>query len=170
MSYSDNSKYRPSSNIAAVSSFLITPSARTKPASSLNHNLASSEFAGWLRRHGKIFQKRWSVKDHTGRYRNVPVMQLNCYRGEMLDPLDVAPKRFKECILRGFRIHRAREAVMPIGWKRSIRHRIKTPCVKTAYCMDCSSPARICNVWTIHEKSYPKGRIKVILINQDLDL
>jgi L-lactate utilization protein LutC len=52
----------------------------------------------------------------------------------------------------------------------AIRHEQKTPCVKTAYCMDCSSPARICNVWTIHEKSYPKGRIKVILINQDLGL
>ena len=52
----------------------------------------------------------------------------------------------------------------------AIRHKQKTPCVKTAYCMDCSSPARICNVWTIHEKSYPKGRIKVILINQDLGL
>ena len=52
----------------------------------------------------------------------------------------------------------------------AIRHEQKTPCVKTAYCMDCSSPARICNVWTIHEKSYPEGRIKVILINQDLGL
>ncbi|MGD9055723.1 MAG: lactate utilization protein [Desulfobacterales bacterium] len=52
----------------------------------------------------------------------------------------------------------------------AIRHGQKTPCVKTAYCMDCNSPARICNVWTIHEKSYPKGRIKVILINQDLGL
>ena len=52
----------------------------------------------------------------------------------------------------------------------AIRHEQKTPCVKTSYCMDCSSPARICNVWTIHEKSYPKGRIKVILINQDLGL
>lgn len=52
----------------------------------------------------------------------------------------------------------------------AIRHEQKTPCVKTAYCMDCSSPARICNVWTIHEKSYPKGRIKVILIDQDLGL
>ncbi len=52
----------------------------------------------------------------------------------------------------------------------AIRHEQKTPCVKTAYCMDCSSPARICNVWTIHEKSYPKGRIKVILVNQDLGL
>ena len=52
----------------------------------------------------------------------------------------------------------------------AIRHESKTPCVKTSHCMDCSSPARICNVWTIHEKSYPKGRIKVILINQDLGL
>jgi len=52
----------------------------------------------------------------------------------------------------------------------AIRHDIKTPCVKTADCMDCKSPARICNIWTIHEKSYPKGRIKVILINQDIGL
>ena len=52
----------------------------------------------------------------------------------------------------------------------AIRHEQKTPCVQTSYCMDCNSPARICNIWTIHEKSYPKGRIKVILINQDLGL
>jgi L-lactate utilization protein LutC len=52
----------------------------------------------------------------------------------------------------------------------AIRHEQKTPCVKTSYCMDCNSPDRICNIWTIHEKSYPKGRIKVILINQDLGL
>jgi hypothetical protein len=52
----------------------------------------------------------------------------------------------------------------------AIRHEQKTPCAKTSYCMDCNSPARICNIWTIHEKSYPKGRIKVILINQDLGL
>ena len=44
----------------------------------------------------------------------------------------------------------------------------KTPCVKTGYCDDCSSPDRICNNWTITEKSYPKGRIKVVLINEDL--
>jgi L-lactate utilization protein LutB len=46
----------------------------------------------------------------------------------------------------------------------------KTPCVKTSYCEECKSPDRICNVWTITEKSFPKGRIKVILINQDLGL
>jgi len=44
----------------------------------------------------------------------------------------------------------------------------KTPCVKTGFCDDCKSPDRICNTWTITEKSYPKGRIKVVLINEDL--
>jgi L-lactate utilization protein LutB len=46
----------------------------------------------------------------------------------------------------------------------------KTPCVKTATCEECKSPDRICNVWTITEKSFPKGRIKIVLINQDLGL
>jgi L-lactate utilization protein LutB len=44
----------------------------------------------------------------------------------------------------------------------------KTPCIKSAFCEDCKSPDRICNTWTITEKSFPKGRIKVILINEDL--
>jgi L-lactate utilization protein LutB len=46
----------------------------------------------------------------------------------------------------------------------------KTPCVKTSYCEECKSPDRICNTWTITEKSYPKGRVKVVLVNQDLGL
>ncbi len=46
----------------------------------------------------------------------------------------------------------------------------KTPCVKTSYCEECKSPDRICNSWTITEKSFPKGRVKVILVNQDLGL
>ena len=44
----------------------------------------------------------------------------------------------------------------------------KTPCLKTSYCHDCQSPDRICNTWTITEKSFPKGRIKVVLINRDM--
>ncbi len=44
----------------------------------------------------------------------------------------------------------------------------KTPCAKTSFCGDCKSPDRICNTWTITEKSFPKGRVKVILINEDL--
>jgi L-lactate utilization protein LutB len=44
----------------------------------------------------------------------------------------------------------------------------KTPCVKTSYCEDCKSPDRICNTWTITEKSFPRGRVKVVLINEDM--
>ena len=64
-------------------------------------------------------------------------------------------------------MHRIKNLAAPAN---AIRHQQKTPCVKTSYCMDCNSPARICNIWAIHEKSYPKGIIKVILINRDLGL
>jgi hypothetical protein len=46
----------------------------------------------------------------------------------------------------------------------------KTPCVKTASCHECKSPDRICNTWTITQKSFPKGRVKIILLNQDAGL
>lgn len=53
----------------------------------------------------------------------------------------------------------------------AIRHTgLKTPCRKTAACADCKSPDRICNTWCITEKCFPKGRIKIILINRDLGL
>lgn len=60
---------------------------------------------------------------------------------------------------------RIKEYVAPVN---AMRLNMKTPCVKTGYCMDCDSPQRICNVWTVTEKSFPKGRIKVVLINDDL--
>ena len=46
----------------------------------------------------------------------------------------------------------------------------KTPCVKTSICEECRGLDRICNTWTITEKSFPKGRIKIVLINEDLGL
>jgi len=52
----------------------------------------------------------------------------------------------------------------------SMRLDKKTPCVKTSYCEECKSPDRICNSWTITEKSFPKGRVKVVLINEDMGL
>ncbi len=52
----------------------------------------------------------------------------------------------------------------------SIRLDKKTPCVKTSYCEECKSPDRICNTWTITEKSFPKQRTKIVLINKDLGL
>ena len=46
----------------------------------------------------------------------------------------------------------------------------KTPCVKDSRCIDCNSPDRICNTWAIIEKSFPKRRVRVVLINEDLGL
>ncbi|WP_207263120.1 lactate utilization protein [Desulfovibrio sp. Huiquan2017] len=64
-------------------------------------------------------------------------------------------------------MERIKEYVAPVN---TMRLDSKTPCVKTGYCMDCSSPERICNVWTITEKSFPKGRIKIVLINADVGI
>jgi L-lactate utilization protein LutB len=52
----------------------------------------------------------------------------------------------------------------------AMRLDMQTPCVKTGRCDDCRSPGRICNTWTITEKSWPKGRVTVILINAELGL
>jgi len=43
------------------------------------------------------------------------------------------------------------------------------PCQKTGIFQDCRSPQRICNTWTITEKSFPKHRVKIILIDEDLE-
>ncbi len=47
---------------------------------------------------------------------------------------------------------------------------MKTPCIKSASCLDCSTDDRICNTWTLTEKSFPPGRTVVVLINEDLGL
>ncbi len=62
---------------------------------------------------------------------------------------------------------RVKNYVAPVN---SMRLDKKTPCVKTSFCEECKSPDRICNTWTITEKSFPKGRVKVVLINEDLGL
>jgi len=64
-------------------------------------------------------------------------------------------------------IMRVRHYAAPANAMRLNR---KTPCTKTGICDDCASPERICNFWSIVEKSSPKGRIKVVLINEDLGL
>ncbi|MCG8334626.1 MAG: lactate utilization protein [Proteobacteria bacterium] len=52
----------------------------------------------------------------------------------------------------------------------TMRLKKKNPCLKSGYCEECQSKERICNTWTIHDKSFPKGRIKIVLINEDLGL
>ncbi len=62
---------------------------------------------------------------------------------------------------------RVKNYVAPVN---SMRLDKKTPCVKTSYCQECKSPDRICNTWTITEKSFPKERVKIVLINEDLGI
>ncbi|WP_031479928.1 lactate utilization protein [Maridesulfovibrio frigidus] len=73
-------------------------------------------------------------------------------RNKICGDLDAATRRIKEY-------------VAPVN---AMRLKRKTPCAVTGTCADCSSPERICSVWGITEKSSPKGRIHIVLINEDL--
>jgi L-lactate utilization protein LutB len=65
---------------------------------------------------------------------------------------------------------RIRKYVSPAHARRvsALGLEMDTPCMKTATCNNCNSPTRICNAWSIIEKSFPPTRIKVVLINEDL--
>jgi L-lactate utilization protein LutB len=62
-------------------------------------------------------------------------------------------------------IERVKAYSAPVNVQRLTK---KTPCLKTGHCEDCKSSERICNYWSITEKSFPKERINVVLINEDL--
>lgn len=64
-------------------------------------------------------------------------------------------------------MYRIKDYAAPIN---AMRLDCKTPCAKTSECADCKSPGRICNSWTITEKSFPKHRVAVILIDEELGL
>jgi hypothetical protein len=66
--------------------------------------------------------------------------------------------------------YRVRHSVSPLltTWFGRDGGKRERPCGTTSRCVDCHALDRICNVWSIVEKAYPKGRIKVVLINEDL--
>ena len=65
-------------------------------------------------------------------------------------------------------MERIRTTAAPLN---AIRHpHLHTPCQTTRTCMNCQSADRLCNTWTITEKSLPQKRIKIILINESLGL
>jgi L-lactate utilization protein LutB len=65
-------------------------------------------------------------------------------------------------------VKRIKTVAAPLNAKRHTSFR--TPCQTTGVCMDCSSPDRICNSWSIVEKCFPKGRIRVVIVDEDLGL
>ncbi|MDR1359673.1 MAG: lactate utilization protein [Deltaproteobacteria bacterium] len=72
--------------------------------------------------------------------------------------------RNKICASAEEAMSRIRNVASPMN---TLRLRLDTPCVKTGRCMNCKSADRICSVWTITEKCFPKGRIHILLINAE---
>ena len=62
-------------------------------------------------------------------------------------------------------IKRNREISAPMNAKRLNK---KTPCTKVGYCMNCNSPERICNEYTLIKKQRSSERMYVILLNEHL--
>lgn len=62
-------------------------------------------------------------------------------------------------------ISRIKEYSAPVN---TVRLGKQTPCAKSMQCEDCSSPERICNTWTITEKSNPPKRVKIVLLNTEI--
>ncbi|GIM28928.1 membrane protein [Clostridium polyendosporum] len=62
-------------------------------------------------------------------------------------------------------IERNRRVAAPVN---AVRINRKTPCAKVGYCMDCNSPERICNEYVLIRKQKSKGRIHVIILNEEL--
>jgi hypothetical protein len=50
----------------------------------------------------------------------------------------------------------------------AMRMNIQTPCAKNGICVDCTTPARFCNIWSIIEYQRIKGRIHVKLVGENL--
>lgn len=62
-------------------------------------------------------------------------------------------------------ITRARTVASPINMQRFSK---KTPCAVTGMCADCNSPDSICNQMVRTRRCAPAGRIKVILVGENV--
>jgi len=61
-------------------------------------------------------------------------------------------------------MERLRKVAMPMN---NQPYGLPHPCNETGFCSDCASPPRICNYFTIIERSLTPERIHIILIGQD---
>jgi len=60
---------------------------------------------------------------------------------------------------------RAREVAAPLNNKRL---NFNNPCTKSGRCHDCQTVTSICNYFAVIDRSRPEGRIKVVLVGEDL--
>ncbi len=64
-------------------------------------------------------------------------------------------------------IRRARTVAAPLNQQRFL---LDNPCTVTGTCADCKSPSCICNQIIITRNCRPQGRIKFVLVGEDLGL
>lgn len=62
-------------------------------------------------------------------------------------------------------VHRVREIAAP---KNALRFQLDTPCTKTGHCMQCHSTKRICSSYVFLGQQKEKGRIKVVIVGEEL--
>ena len=62
-------------------------------------------------------------------------------------------------------VARARNTAAPMNTIRLDRN---TPCTQVGRCCNCMSPDCICNQFVITRRSAPSGRIKIILVGEEL--
>lgn len=60
---------------------------------------------------------------------------------------------------------RVQEIIAPINARRL---GLKTPCAESGKCADCSSPQRICNIYTILAKKPSQTNFKIIIVGEPL--
>ena len=62
-------------------------------------------------------------------------------------------------------VDRARNTAAPMN---TIRLDRKTPCTQVGRCRDCMSPDCLCNQFVVTRRSAPAGRIKILLVGEEL--
>lgn len=95
--------------------------------------------------------------------------------GNRIAPLSFGPKRVILMAGKNKLVATREEAekrIREISAPQNVRRHpyFKTPCAITGVCADCNSPQRICNARLTLERCFPKGRILVILIEEDAGL
>lgn len=60
---------------------------------------------------------------------------------------------------------RVKNIAAPLDAKRLKK---STPCVKAGRCMECKSPEKICNYWTVIQGQFDENRIEVLFLNKKM--
>lgn len=67
-------------------------------------------------------------------------------------------------------VARIRSLAAPVNKMRFLTADSKTPCAGVGVCRDCNAPDCICNTLVVTRRCRPAGRIKVLLVGEDLGI